>query len=47
MKQLIGNEEYKSIWDEPGVLTLAIIVGATYLFGLGVTIGRLLGKFLA
>ncbi|MUH73716.1 hypothetical protein [Psychrosphaera haliotis] len=47
MKQLINSKEYKSVWDEPGVLPLATIVGAAYLFGLGVSIGSALGKFLA
>ncbi|MDA8622345.1 hypothetical protein N9L48_06835 [Psychrosphaera sp.] len=47
MKQLMSNEEFKSVWDEPGVLPLATIVGAAYLFGVGVSIGSLVGKFLA
>lgn len=47
MKQVLDNKEYKSVWDEPGVLPLAIIVGAICLFGLGVSFGSALGKFLA
>lgn len=47
MKQILDSKECGSVWEEPGVLPLATIVGAAYLFGLGVSIGSALSKFLA